>query len=75
MDTCYKWYWMEASIIHTTDKALLIESDEYKKWIPYTAVKASDGDLEKGNTCGIAITYELASEKGFIQLETASERL
>ena len=61
-----RWYWMEADIIRTTDKAILIESEDIEAWLPLKMIQAYEGELEQGMTVRMAISFGIAESKGLI---------
>ena len=64
-----KYVEVEGNIRRITDKACLIETDEWEEWLPYSQMRLPDGeepsmhDFDEGEMAVIYITKWIADKK------------
>jgi len=61
-----KTHWVDVDVIHRTEKAVLVEFETERIWIPLSQVLDQEDDLEPGCSAKIELYDNVATEKGFI---------
>ena len=62
MKTC----WVDVDVVHRTEKAVLVEFETERIWIPLSQVLDQEDDLEPGCSAKIELYDSVATEKGLI---------
>ncbi len=61
-----KTVWVDVDVVHRTYKAVLVEFETERVWIPLSQVLDQEDDLEPGCSAKIELYDSVAHEKGFI---------
>lgn len=59
-------HWFDVDVIHRTEKAVLVEYETERIWIPLAAIIDQEDDLEIGCSARIEISDSIATEKGML---------
>jgi len=59
-------HWIDIHVVHRTEKAVLVEFETERVWIPLSQVLDQEDDLEPGCSAKIELYDSVATEKGFI---------
>lgn len=57
-------HWFDVDVIHRTEKAVLVEFELERIWIPLSAIIDQEDDIEPGCSARIEISDSIATEKG-----------
>lgn len=60
-------HWFDVDVVHRTEKAVLVDYEAERIWIPLGAILDQEDDIEIGCSAKIELSDSFAIEKGMLE--------